>query len=1070
MDKNRKRSIYPSPGLPDLNMDLARKILVFCFVLSLAGIKPLIAQDSLTVHGTVLQKPGDPAQDVTIGVEGSDKLPVVTDSLGRFTLTVPVGDEWIMISPAGHFKKQRIFLNNRKELTVYLTPDDLASGQDKISILSQTMDKRNIIASFSSLNTKDLHQTSDLTVDQFMQGRVPGMYVINRSGAPGSGSVTNIRGIHSINSSNQPLYVIDGIPLLPFDVFGSKVAGFAYNPLLILNPLDISKTTIVTDPVINSAYGSRGSNGVVYIETLDPSVTRTTIDFDYRGGYLMAPQRLIPQMDAAQHKSFISEMLYSSPMYEEEIKLKYPNLFLEPTDDGYIDYQHNTNWQNLIFSNGFFNNINIKVKGGDEIARYGLSFGYLNGQGIIKHTRYNGYNFRFVSQLNIFKWLKMNAGVALNYSSGDLKEAATNEQTSPIMTSLAKSPMLGPYQYDINGNQINVLSEVDELGISNPMAVIQNYSANNNNYCFITNLNLKGTFNKYLSLNSAFSLNYNVLKEQIFMPNHGMEKYYDQEAINVAKGLNNSFNSFYNNTNLIFSRSFNNKNHLTSNTGFNIQTNKYQMDWGLTKNLQSNDQYHSLQNGQNDQREIGGENRNWNWISFYEHVNYAFMDKYLLNLSISLDGSSRIGDNADETIHLFHQPWGLFYSGGVAWRISSESFLKDVSWLQELKLRGTFGITGNDDIGEATATNWYQAIKYRETDGLYPAVIPNDRLTYEKVSQLDLGVDLSLLGNRITFKVDFFSSHTDNMLIYSPVEQYLGYSVRAMNGGQMKNTGMDFSSFFRIFERKSFKWDVSAIISKIKSEVTSMNGGKLVTDIPGGQIVNMPGHPANSYYGYIYKGVFATTQQANEAGLVNNRGIPFQAGDAIFEDLSGPEGTPDGVINDYDKTVIGSSMPDMFGGLTTTFTYKKWKLSTNIYFVKGNKIFNYLRYKNEQMYGLANQSARILNRWQYEGQQTDIPRAVWKDPVGNSDFSSRWIENGSYLRINNIILSYTIPHQLLIIKNIEIYVSANNLFVFSNYLGYDPEFDYSYSNITQGIDYGQMPQARQFIAGIKLGL
>ena len=723
-------------------------------------------------------------------------------------------------------------------------------------------------------------------------------------------------------------------------------------------------------------------------------------------------------------------MLYSSPMYEEEIKLKYPNLFLEPTDDRFIDYQHNTNWQDLIFSDGFFNNINMKVKGGDEIAKYGLSFGYLNGQGIVKHTSYKGYNFRFVSQLNIFKWLKMNAGVALNYSSGDLKEAATNEQTSPILTSLAKSPMLGPYQYDINGNRIHVLSEVDEMGVSNPLAVIQNYSANNNNYSFITNLNLKGTINRNLSLNSALSLTYNVLKEQIFMPNHGMEKYYDQEAINVAKALNNSFNAFYNNTNLIFSKSFNIKNSLTLNTGYNIQTNKYQMDWGLTKNLQSNDQYHSLQDGQSDLREIGGDTRNWNWISFYENINYAYTDKYLLSLSVSLDGSSRIGDHADETIH-FGQPWGLFYGGGVAWRISEEPFLKSVTWLQELKLRSSFGITGNDDLGESTATNWYQAVKYRETDGLYPAVIPNDHLTYEKVSQLDLGIDLSLLGNRLTFKADFFATHTDNMLIYSPVAQYLGYSVRAMNGGEMKNTGMDFSSFIRIFERKSFKWDVSATFSKIKNEVTNMNGGKLITDIPGGQVVNMPGHPANSYYGYIYKGVFASTEQAHEAGLVNDRGIPFRAGDAIFEDLSGPDGMPDGVINDYDKTVIGSSMPEMFGGLTNTFFYK---------------------------------------RWQYEGQQTDVPRAIWHDPVGNSSFSTRWIEDGSYLRINNIILSYTIPRKLLNIKNIEIYISANNLFVFSNYLGYDPEFDYSYSNLTQGVDYGQMPQARQFIAGVKLGL
>ena len=1052
------------------NSGFIRRAFLLCSLILVVKLTSTMAQDSLRVEGIVLSQANIPVSEVSISVEGSEAIPVVSDSTGKFTLVVPVGSDWIIVSPAGDFKKQRIFLNSRSNITVYLTPLDEASGQDMVTVLSQNIQKRNMVAAFTSLNTENIRHTPYLSVDQYMQGRVPGMNVIDRSGLPGSGTVTNIRGIHTLNTSNQPLYVIDGIPLMPFDVFGSLLEGYSYNPLIMINPLDISKTTIVEDPVITSAYGSKGSNGVIFIETLDPSVTQTTIDFDIRGGYSLSPARQIPQLDAEQHKSLMNELLFTSPLTDEQIKLNYPNLYLTRDSSRYINYQHNTNWQDLIFSNSVFKNINFKVKGGDEIARYGLSFGYLNSDGIIKETNYQAYNLRFVSRLNIFKWLKMNAGVSLNYSTASLKEAATNDQTSPILTSLAKSPLLGPYQYDNEGKMLSILSEVDELGVSNPLATIENYKAGNNNYNFISSLNFAANINKSISINSSFSLNYNVLREQIFMPNHGMELYYNKEARNVSKVDNNSMVSFYNNTYLLFDKSIGEIHHFTSNTGININTNKYQQDWALTKNLPANDQYQDLVNGQNDLRQIGGENRNWNWVSYYEFITYSFKDKYIFNGSVSLDGSSRVGRKADNTLSLGGQPFGLFYAGGIAWRVSSESFLKNVSWLQDFKLRVGYGKTGNDNIGESTARNWYQSIRYRETVGLYPATIPNYNLTYESVSQLNVGADLSFFGNRYSAKFNYYISQTNDMLIFSPIDKFLGYDTRAENSGKMQNDGWDVAIFSRLVDGKSFKWDVSATLSSIINKVSEISGGQQITDITGGQLVNTVGAPANSFYGYIYKGVFSTQQQASDANLVNDRGMPFQAGDAIFEDISGPNGTPDGIINSYDKTDIGSTLPKYYGGLNTTFTYKRWALSGDVYFVYGNKVFNYVRYKNEQMYDLSNQSTRVLNRWQYEGQQTDVPRAVWHDPVGNSVFSSRWIEDGSYVRIKNITLSYKIPKHFLAFENAEFYVSANNIFTFSNYLGYDPEFAYSYSIINQGVDYGQMPQARQFIAGIKLGL
>jgi TonB-linked SusC/RagA family outer membrane protein len=1063
----------PKKYLTNMNNLLTFKIpvkalLLIVFVLSVCS--GLQAQDSIQVKGIIVNGADEPVTGVAVSVEGSFALPVITDTDGKFTLKTASGTNWLIIAPQGEYKDKRVYLNNRPNIKIYLTPNDMVSGDDGINFLSRQVLKRNIISTYSSLYTNDIFHTPVMSVDQYMQGRTPGMHVVNRSGDPGSGAVTLIRGTNSLNTSNQPLYIIDGIPMTPQGTFGSKLNGYSYNPLLGVNVLDISKTTVIKDPAVTAAYGSKASNGLVVIETLDPSATETTIELDLRSGFSLSPSNLIPQLNAAQHRTLINEALSSSGMLSERIRELYPNLFIKETDERYIDYQHDTKWQNLIFNNSMFSNMNLAVKGGDEIARYGLSFGYTNNNGIIKNTGYNGYNLRFVSLLNIFTWLKMNASVSLNYNTSRLKESAIVRQTSPILTALAKSPMLNPYKYDIEGRELTILSDVEELGVSNPLAVINNYEAKNSNYYFISTLGFEASLKKNLLLNTTFGLTYNILKEQIFMPNLGMEHYFNNEAINVAEASNNSITAFNNTTNLRYSRSFGNDHHLSSTTGINIQRNDFEFDWGLTKNAHENDQYRMLQDGANNLREIGGNNRLWTWLSLFENFVYTYKDRYLATVSLSLDGSSRVGDNAAGTLKLGGAPFGLFYSGGLAWRISGESFLRDISWLEDLKLRISAGQSGNDDIGEASATRFYNSVKFRETVGLYPATYANEELTYERVNQLNAGLDISLWGNRWITTLDVFSKSTTDMLIYAPLESYLGYGFRPENGGKMQNKGWEISTTARIVNRKDFKWDFQANLSYNKNEILEITGDKQVIDIPGAQIVNMTGASANMFYGYIHEGIFTTTDAALASGLVNNRNIPYGGGDSHYKDISGPNGVPDKVINDYDKTVIGSALPDYFGGISNTFTYKRWALTPFIQFVMGNEVFNYVRYVNERMSSMDNQSANVLNRWQYEGHQTDVPRALWNDPIGNTDFSTRWIEDGSYLRVKNVVLSYTIPEEFLVFRNAQFYISASNVYTFSKYLGYDPEFGYSQERLMQGIDYGLAPQPRQFIFGIKLGL
>jgi len=1047
---------------------MCRSLLLSIFLAALAFSS--IAQDTVAVKGVVYNETGQPLSNVSVSISGSLRLPVVTKETGEFTITAVPGEDWIIIAPTGGYKMKRVYLNDREQLTIYLTPGDISSGDDPLNILSRQVLKRDMVAGYFDLNVKDIHHADVVSIDRFMQAGVPGLNVVNRSGSPGSGAYVALEGMNSIYTNNQPLYVVDGVPVTSHGIFNSNLNGFTYNPLLELNPFDISRTTVIKDPAITAAYGSKASNGLVLIETLDPSVTLTTIELDLRTGLSLAPPEQIPQLNAGQHKTLMHEVLYSSGKFEEVIREEYPCLFLTKNDERFIDYQHNTNWQKQIYRNSFFSNMNINVKGGDEIASYGLSFGLTNNKGIIKTTGYTGYNLRFVSRLNIFAWLKMNAGVSLNYNSSELKEAATVEETSPILTSLAKSPLLNPYQYDEQGNRLTTLAEVDELGISNPLATIESYSAKIKNYSFISSLGFESVLSRNLSIQSKFSMVYNVLKEQIFMPNHGMAHYYNQEAINVSKASNNDLKSFFNNTYVSYNRTLGKDHVISSMSGFNLHINRFENDWGLTKNALDNDQYRDLQDGQDNLREIGGQSRAWNWLSVYENLNYAYRDKYLFTGSISLDGSSRVGDNADNTIKIGSVPFGLFYAGGIAWRISNEPFLNQIPWLEDLKLRLSMGKTGNDDIGEASALNYYHAVKFRETVGLYPAVLPNERLTYETVSKLNGGIDFSLWGNRYTATFDVFKSRTSNMLILSPIEAYLGYYVRMENAGKLTNVGWEFSSFLRLVDKSAFNWDLQVALTHVRNEVTEIKGDKLVTSIPGAEIVNMVGETANSFYGFKYKGVYASQEEAAAANLVNDKFVTYRAGDAIFEDLSGPGGVPDGIINNYDKTTIGASMPDYITGITNLFTYKKFTLSTLIQLLTGNNVFNYLRYKNEQMTGLENQSRDVLNRWQYEGQVTDVPRALWNDPVGNTAFSTRWIEDGSYLRVKSISLSYRIPGSFLAFRNAEFYISAHNVFTMTRYLGYDPEFSYSFAQIYQGVDYGQVPQPRQFLVGVKVGL
>lgn len=1035
---------------------------------------------SISIKGSVNDLRGNPVTGVSISVEGELDMPALSDSSGSFSLEVNSRDCWLLVVPPIQYKSSRIFLNNRSTIKIFLTPADMGSIYDKVQTSFGEKEKKNLAYLVESGKSESMAYYPNQNADQAFKGTVSGLFATGHSGMPGSGVTSYIRGITSMQTNNQPLVVVDGMPIESSGMMNSLTDGFFSNPMAYIDPNDITDISIYKDYAAGSQYGMRGSNGVILIETLKPTELQTTIDFGIRTGIATAPD-FIPQLNAQQYRSLANELLLSSGQYEEGFPESYPGLYLVSPDKGYFRYKHDTQWQNEVFNNQLISDVYLRVKGGDEIARYGLSVGYLNHGGSINNTNYDRFNIRLIGTFNIFKWLRMYITSNMTNTASSIRESARIEQTSPILTALHKSPLLNPFGYDASGARLLAYDDIEELGISNPSVVINNTISDIQSTRFLMSIRLEGDLGDNMKWNSLVGLNYISSDEFNFFPDFGMALFYDDEVYNMSRSMRNLYFSLYNNNYLNYSFHPGTKNSIDLRAGLSLNTNRREEDWGISKNSNDNDEYTSLQSGTSYLRELDGWNDKWNRMSLYGQASYTRSDRYILHASINNEFSSMNGrlqgTETDGIYYLGEIPIGQFYSFGAAWRLSGESFLKDHSWIEDFKFRLTWGSTGNDDIGTVNARSYYTSVNYREVSALIPGSLPDQSLRFESNYQLNPGMDISLWAGRFRLSVDLFRTKTENMFVYKPVESYTGFAYEATNDGSMLTEGWEVSSSYRILSGSKLSWDIGFNIASYENRVLSISNDQLITPFPGGAFISKIGEPLQSFYGYIYDGVFEDSKESEEAGLVNGEGVPFRAGDAVFRDLGSWDpalkeisNIKDSVIDDMDRAIIGSPVPDFYGGIHTTIRYGRWNINALFQFVYGNEVFNYLRYQNEKMSDLSNQSSNVLNRWQYEGHQTETPRAQWNDPVGNAAFSTRWIEDGSYLRLKNLRVSYKVKSKFLIFRNAEIFATASNVFTLSSYLGYDPEFSYSYQNMEQGIDYGMTPHTRKFMLGIKMGL
>ena len=467
-----------------------------------------------------------------------------------------------------------------------------------------------------------------------------------------------------------------------------------------------------------------------------------------------------------------------------------------------------------------------------------------------------------------------------------------------------------------------------------------------------------------------------------------------------------------------------------------------------------------------------GTSDNWNSLAWYAQAEYNYLGRYFLQANLTVEGSSRFGRDGGD-FRAFDAAWGIFPGVQASWMISNEPWMAKMKAINSLRLTAGYDVSGNDDIDYYAARSFFSASQFLNTiAGLSFANIGNTTIQWETTRRINVGLEANLLNNRLNLSLNYFTSKTNNLLTRQSLGFLTGLDENWTNDGELKNNGFDISAAVKVLALKNFQWELGASVGHYKNEITKLAEGhnSIDNEVYGATIRTQVGKAANLFYGYKSLGVFSTTAEAESAGLyiLGENGIDrtyFKAGDIHFADLNG-----DHQITEADREFIGDPNPDLYGNIFSTLAYKHLKLDLRFNYSLGNDVYNYQRSQLESGSRFMNQTTAVLRRWQVEGQQTDIPQITFQDPMNNSRFSDRWIEDGSYLRLKSVTLSYDLPLNNEYIQGFQFWVQANNVFTLTKYLGSDPEFTMTSNVIGQGIDVGQLSQSRSIIAGIKIKL
>jgi TonB-linked SusC/RagA family outer membrane protein len=939
-------------------------------------------------------------------------------------------------------------VNGRTTIDVTMK-EDLQNLDELVVVGYGTVKKSDLTGSVASISSSDLKAVPVATFDQALQGRAAGVQVVQSNGVPGGGTNIRIRGTTSVSASSEPLYVIDGM-LINNNTAEMSAGGRgpALNPLSTINPSDIESIEVLKDASATAIYGSRAANGVILITTRKGKAGKASINFETYYGTQQVTKTL-DMLNATQFAELVNEA---------QVNAKLAPVYTNPSSLG-----EGTNWQKELFRKASISNYQVSLAGGNEKTRYALGGGYFKQNGIVQGSDFDRYSFKLNLDTDVSRRLKVGTNLAYNrMQSNGVLTGPGNVVQGVVTNALMFNPILPVYDPSRPGGYTFQHDRRD--AIANPIAEAREYEA-----ITTTSRVLGSVFAEYqiiegLSFKSSFGIDALNIKSNTFGPNFlkRTENSKGEASVTTLQAL-----TWLNTNTFNYNKQINKDNSI--NVLLGLETQKFSNEsvnayaFGFPD---SRTGWHDIGSAENPQTTSNGELQ-WSMLSYFGRVNYSLKNKYLFTVTGRSDGSSKFSEG---------RKYGFFPSAAFAWKVTEEDFMKSVNFITDLKFRASYGRTGNQSIqpyrslaligaiGQGVfSTTGQEIIRGRE-----PVSYPNKELKWETTDQLNAAIDLSVLKGRLDFTVEAYNKNTIDLLLDTPIPFTSGFENTLLNIGNVRNRGIDIAVSSVNLDGK-VQWNTSLNVSINRNQITNLARNGDVNLGVGGNILR-EGQPIGTFFGYVFDGIYQSDEEAKNSPAI--AGQSPAAGDRKYRDISGPNGTPDGIINDFDRTIIGSAQPDFTWGLNNTLTYKNITLSFFFQGSQGNQMVNQNLGDLANVNGKQNVLAEAgLNRWTPENRSNKYSRAL--TTANDNVFSSRFIEDASYMRLKNITLGYNFTPGVLKklgMSNARLYVSATNLWTVTNYSGYDPEGN-AYGGTTNivGVDFGGYPQAKTYTVGLNFG-